>query len=41
MEDVGIFDGHLVHLAVFWYILWTFGICCVKLVYFSRFGILY
>jgi hypothetical protein len=26
MEDVGIFYGHLVHFAVFCYILWTFGI---------------
>jgi hypothetical protein len=25
MKDVGIFYGHLVHFAVFSYILWTFG----------------
>jgi hypothetical protein len=41
MEDVGIFYGHLVHLTVFWYILWTFGIYCGNWVYFPRFGILY
>jgi hypothetical protein len=33
LEDVGIFYGHLVYC----YMLWTFG----KMVYFSRFGILY
>jgi hypothetical protein len=41
MEDVDIFYGHLVHFAVFCYILWTFGIVRGNLVYFSRFGILY
>jgi hypothetical protein len=41
MEDVGIFDGHLVHFTVFCYILWTVGIVHGNLVYFSRFGILY
>jgi hypothetical protein len=41
MEDVGIFHGNLVHFTVFYYILWTFGIVRGKLVYFSRFGILY
>jgi hypothetical protein len=40
MEDAGIFYGHLVHFMVFCYILWTFGIACGNLVYFSRFGIL-
>jgi hypothetical protein len=35
MEDVGIFYGHLVHFTVFCYILWTFGIVPVNLVYFS------
>jgi hypothetical protein len=33
MEDDGIFYGHLVHFTVFCYILWTFGIVCVNLVY--------
>jgi hypothetical protein len=41
MEHVGIFYGHLVHFTVFCYILWTFGIVCGNLFYFSRFGILY
>jgi hypothetical protein len=41
MEDVGIFYGHLVHIMVFCYIFWTFGIVRGNLVYFSRFGILY
>jgi hypothetical protein len=41
MEDAGIFYRHLVHFMVFCYILWTFGIVCGNLVYFSRFGILY
>jgi hypothetical protein len=41
MEDVGIFDGHLVHFTVFCFILWTFGIVRGNLVYFSRFDILY
>jgi hypothetical protein len=40
LEDVGMFYGHLVHFTVFCYILWTFGIVCGNLVYFSRFGIL-
>jgi hypothetical protein len=33
MEDDGIFYGRLVHLTVFGYILWTFGIFCGNLVY--------
>jgi hypothetical protein len=41
MEDVGVFYGHLVHFAVFCYILLTFGIVRSNLVYFPRFGILY
>jgi hypothetical protein len=41
MEDVGIFYRHLVHLTVFCYILWIFGIVRGNLVYFPRFGILY
>jgi hypothetical protein len=40
MEDVVKFYGHLVHLTVFCYILWTFGVVRGILVYFSRFGIL-
>jgi hypothetical protein len=41
MGEDGIFYGHLVHFAVFCYILWTL-FCIVRgnLVYFSRFGIL-
>jgi hypothetical protein len=41
MTDIGIFYAHLVHLTVFCYILWTFGLVHGNLVYFSRFGILY
>jgi hypothetical protein len=41
MEDVGIFYGLLVHFTVFCYILWTLGIFCGNLLYFSRFDILY
>jgi hypothetical protein len=42
MEDDGIFYGHLVHLTVFCYILWSFGnLGSGNLVYFFRFGILY
>jgi hypothetical protein len=26
MEDVGIFNGHLVYSTTIWYILWSFGI---------------
>jgi hypothetical protein len=37
MEDGGIFYRHLVHFTVFCYILWTFGIVCVNLVYFFPF----
>jgi hypothetical protein len=33
MEDVVIYYGHLVHFAVFCYILWTFGIVCGNFVY--------
>jgi hypothetical protein len=39
MKDVSIFYGHLVHVTVFSYILWTFGIVHGNLVYFSRFSI--
>jgi hypothetical protein len=35
MENVGMFFDHLEY---FWYDLWTFGIICGHLVYFSRFG---
>jgi hypothetical protein len=41
MGDVGIFYGHLVHLMVFCYTSWTFGIVRGNLAYFSPFGILY
>jgi hypothetical protein len=41
MEDVDIFYGHLVSFTAIGYILWTFGIFCGNLVYFSRFGMLY
>jgi hypothetical protein len=41
MEDDVIFYGHLVNFTVFCDILWTCGIVCGNLVYFSRFGILY
>jgi hypothetical protein len=46
MKDVGIVYGHLVHFTDFCCILWTFGIVrgivgIVRLVYFSRFCILY
>jgi hypothetical protein len=41
MQDIGIFDGHLVHFTVYCYILWTLGVARGNLVYFSRFGILY
>jgi hypothetical protein len=37
MEDVGIFYVHLVHVMVFCYILWTFGIVCGNVEYFSPF----
>jgi hypothetical protein len=39
MEDVGIFNEHLVHFMVFCYILWTLGIVCSNLVYISRYYI--
>jgi hypothetical protein len=26
MEDVGIFNGHLVYFTAIWYILWLFGV---------------
>jgi hypothetical protein len=41
MEDVGIFYGYLVYFVAFLYMLWSFGICCCHLVYFSHFGLLY
>jgi hypothetical protein len=41
MEDVGTFNVNFVHFTVFCYILWTFGIVCGNMVYFSSFGILY
>jgi uncharacterized membrane protein len=33
METVGLFYGHLEHISVIWYILWSFG----NLVYFHPF----
>jgi hypothetical protein len=41
VEDPGMFYGHVVNFPAIWFILWHFGILCVHLVYFSRFGILY
>jgi hypothetical protein len=41
MEDVGIFDRHLVYLTAIGYILWPFGIFCGNFVYFYRFGMLH
>jgi hypothetical protein len=41
MDDVGIFNGHLVRFTVFCCILWTFEVVRGNLVSFSRFGILY
>jgi hypothetical protein len=35
MGDVVIFYGHVVHFTFFCYILWTFGVFCGILVYFS------
>jgi hypothetical protein len=35
MEDFGIFYGHLVHVTVFCYILWTFGMLVVSWYIFS------
>jgi hypothetical protein len=31
MEDVGIFNGHLVYFTAIWCILWTFGLFCSNL----------
>jgi hypothetical protein len=42
MESVGILYGPLVCLRPFGiYVLWSFGVFSVRLVYFSRFGMLY
>jgi hypothetical protein len=38
MENVGTFYDRLEYFTTIWYILWTFGIVCGQLVYFSRFG---
>jgi hypothetical protein len=38
IENVGIFYQHLVYFTAIEYSLWPFGIVCVPLVYFSRFG---
>jgi hypothetical protein len=36
----GIFYGHVVGFTAIWYILWSFGKFLVRLVHFSRFGML-
>jgi hypothetical protein len=41
MEDVYIFNGHLVNIPAIWHILWPFGIFSPVLVHFIRFGVLY
>jgi hypothetical protein len=41
MKDVVIFYDHLVYFKAIWYSLWPVCIFCGKLVYFSRFGIMY
>jgi hypothetical protein len=41
MESVGKCYGPLVCFAVIWYILRSFGIFWVRLVYFARFGVLF
>jgi hypothetical protein len=38
MENAGIFYGHLEYFTAIWYILWSFGIVCGHLLYFSQFG---
>jgi hypothetical protein len=40
MEDVGIFNGHLVNFPAIWHILWPFGIFYPDW-YIYRFGMLY
>jgi hypothetical protein len=37
----GIFYGHFLYFTAKWYILWPFGAYFDRLVYFSRFGMLY
>jgi hypothetical protein len=41
MEDVNIFNGHLVYFTANWYILWPFGYVVVIGYIFTRFGILW
>jgi hypothetical protein len=41
MESVGIFYGPLICFTALWYTLWSFVKFWVRLVYFSRFGMLY
>jgi hypothetical protein len=41
MEDVGIFNDHLVQFTVIWYILWPFGRFMVIWHIFSCFGMLH
>jgi hypothetical protein len=38
MENLGIFYDHLVYFTAIGNILWSFGISCGNLVYFSPFG---
>jgi hypothetical protein len=38
MENVGLFNGHLVHFTAIWYTLWSFTVGGGRSVYFSRFG---
>jgi hypothetical protein len=37
MKDVGMFNGHLVYFTAIGYTLWTLGVLCGNLVYFSPF----
>jgi hypothetical protein len=40
IEDVGIFNEHLVSFTAIWNILWRFGIFHGYLVHFSPFGLM-
>jgi hypothetical protein len=35
------FCGHSEHFTTIWYVRWPFGVFCVHLVHFPRFGMLY
>jgi hypothetical protein len=39
MENIGIFYDHLEYFMAVWYNLWSFGIICGQLVYFSQVGV--